>query len=204
MTRKISRRAAVVVVAVGALLAAAGCAPDDGAAGQGASHGASSVGPSGAGSPTPSPAASRVVVKPARPASMDDDGAVGAQAAAVYFLELDSYMQAGGDTAEWEAMSHATCDFCADRLKQAERIKSGGYTWTGGEITITITHAYAQDGPTGIWPIDIMVKSTPAAVTDSAGATVSKFPASTEPRRVEVARRNGQWTVVELGAIPAG
>ncbi|MCL1871684.1 MAG: DUF6318 family protein [Promicromonosporaceae bacterium] len=196
MTRKISRRAAVVVVAVGALLAAAGCAADDGAAGPGASHGASSVGPSGAGSPTPSPAASRVVVKPARPASMDDDGAVGAQAAAVYFLELDSYMQASGDTAEWEAMSHAECDYCAARSKQAKEIRESKYVWNGGSTTAAVLHTYVQDPTTGIWPVDIEVTDPPSKVSAPDGKVVFSSEREQYTRRVEVARRDGTWVIV--------
>src|SRR5665647_2376865 len=92
---------------VGALivvgLTAAGCTPDPGST--------PSTSPSAVVSPTvtptptstPTPDAS---VKPERPEAMDQADSAGAEAAAVYFLNLYAYVYATNDLAEWRALSH--------------------------------------------------------------------------------------------------
>ena len=133
---------------------------------------------------------------------MDDDGPAGAEAAAVYFLQLDSYMQATGDTTEFEAMSHSTCEFCAKRLDQARRIQEGGYTWTGGENkSMRILHTYAQDQPTGIWPIDVEYIDSAATVTDATGAVHTEIEGVTARSRVEMAQQDGRWVCVNVAEL---
>ena len=133
---------------------------------------------------------------------MDDDGAVGAQAAAVYFLELDSYMQASGDTAEWEAMSHASCDFCGARLKQAKKISARGDVFDGDVTTVSVLHTYRQDGPTGIWPLDVQTDESPSRIKSTAGDVLWEQGAKTSRFRVEVGRRDDQWVIVTVADVP--
>lgn len=149
-----------------------------------------------AASPTP------VVVAPERPAAMDDAGYKGAEAAAKYFLSLDDYMMKTGDTAEWEAMSHKKCEFCAERLEQAHTITEEGHLWTGGENSARILHTYEQDEPTGIWPIDVEVTVEPTHVTDSSGQEVYASDKVVAERRLEVVRRGDQWIIIDLFAMP--
>jgi hypothetical protein len=152
--------------------------------------------------PTPSPSASSVVVKPERPAQMADDGAAGAEAAAQYFLELDSYIQATNDTAEWEAMSHQTCMFCSERADQAQELADRGYSWEGGDTTVEILDSYAMDSTTGIYPIDVRIKVSPARATAPDGTVAYEADAAQVEQRVEVAQREGNWVILELGDIP--
>ncbi|GAB2450145.1 DUF6318 family protein [Xylanimonas ulmi] len=201
MGHRVRRGAAVLGALI--LLGGVGCSPDgrgpDGSRFDGGAGADAEV----TDSPSePSPTPSRVVVKPERPAAMDDDGPAGAEAAATYFLQLDSYTQATGDTAEWEAMSHSTCDYCADLLAQARRVQHEGYTWEGGEVSVRVLHTYAQDAATGIWPIDVEITQAPATVTDANGSIVTVIDSGQGDRRVEVARRDGRWVFFEAGNIP--
>jgi hypothetical protein len=134
---------------------------------------------------------------------MDDDGPAGAEAAAVYFLELDSYMQATGDTSEWEAMSHRSCEYCAARLDQAEDIATAGYSWEGGETSARVLHTFAQDAPTGIWPIDVRVADKAAKVTDRRGNEVFSSTGATYERHIEIGRRDGAWVVIGVAKVKA-
>ncbi|QAY64225.1 hypothetical protein ET495_14510 [Xylanimonas allomyrinae] len=152
--------------------------------------------------PTPSPTASRVVIKPARPAAMDDDGPAGAEAAARYFLELDSYMQATGDTTEWEAMSHQSCEFCAKRRDQARKIAERGDSFDGGHTAATILHTYQQDAPTGIWPIDVQTEEGSSRIMTSTGDVLWEQSAVRSQFRVEVARRDDAWVIVGVADKP--
>jgi hypothetical protein len=142
------------------------------------------------------------VVKPVRPAGLDDESYHGAEAAAIYFLQLDAYMQATGDTTEWEAMSYKTCNFCAARLEQAHQIAEGGYTWTGGEMEASIVHTYEQDAITGIWPMDVRITQASASVHDGTGRSVKEIDQNIGDRRVEVVRVNGRWVIVGVADMP--
>lgn len=188
------------MVLVGVLIAGGlgGCASDGGSS-EGASE--SSPPPSPTPEATASPAPKHVVVAPERPAALADDGPAGAKAAAVYFLQLDAHMQATGETTEWEAMSHSTCDYCKDRLEQAREIQAGEYVWAGGEIDVDIRHIYTQDAATGIWPLDAMLTQSAATVTAD-GDVISEISRASALRRLEVARENGRWVFVEAGNIP--
>jgi hypothetical protein len=153
-------------------------------------------------SPSPSPSSTAVVVAPERPDAMDDDGPAGAEAAAVYFLELDDYIMKTGDTAEWEAMSHKSCEYCADRLDQAKLIAERGDTFEGGEAQIRILNTYEQDAATGIWPIDVEITESRSTITDAEGTVVFEQPAQTSTARVETTRSNGVWVIVGVPDIP--
>ncbi len=150
----------------------------------------------------PSASPSAVVVKPDRPAELDDDGPAGAEAAAVYFLELDDYIMKTGDTAEWEAMSQESCEYCTDRLDQAHLIAERGDMFEGGEAQIRVLHTYEQDEATGIWPIDVEIKEARSTITDANGSVVFEQDPQTTTARVEVARGNGQWTIVGVPDVP--
>lgn len=188
------------MVLVGVLIAGGlgGCASDGGS-----SEGASAPRP--APSPTPeataSPAPKHVVVAPERPAALADAGPAGAEAAAVYFVQLDAYMQATGDTAEWEAMSHGTCKYCNRRLDQARRIQERGHTWTGGHATVKILHTHAQDQVTGIWPVDVQYTEDAVRVTDTEGTVLLEAGKTTVQSRAGVARQDGKWKFVTLARL---
>ncbi|GAB2475566.1 DUF6318 family protein [Xylanimonas ulmi] len=186
------------MLAAVAMMVAAGCTSDAGTP----LAGPHSSAPASASAPEPSPTPSRVVVKPTRPDAMDDDGPAGAEAAAVYFLALDPYMQATGDTAEFEAMSHDVCTFCSARIDQAKMIMEMGDVFTGGEIVVDILHTYRQDVPTGIWPIDIEVREERSTIMTPDGVLAFENDAGTNLARVEVARREGRWVVINVANAP--
>jgi hypothetical protein len=181
------------------VLVVAGCSADDpGSTPPSPSSGSTQA----SAAPTPSPSASSVVVKPERPAEMDDDGAAGAEAAAQYFLELDSYIQATNDTAEWEAMSHQECEYCANRLDQAREIAKFGDTYEGGKSTVKILETYEQDTVTGIWPIDVEILEDASQITSDGGEVVFENEANVSRARVEIGRRSGEWVIVGVTNIP--
>lgn len=198
MTRT-SRRLAVVVAAAVLLGVVAGC--DGGTPVAEPPSEAPSASASPPTSPSPSPPA---VAKPARPSAVDDDDQAGAEAAAVYFLELDSYMQATGDTTEWAKMSHKTCGFCAARLEQANQIAAAGDSYTGGTTDVSVAETYLQDPATGVWPIDVTVSEDGSVITRSDGSIALKVQPSTYKRHVEIFRRDGEWVVLGVAAPKAG
>jgi hypothetical protein len=141
------------------------------------------------------------VVKPVRPAGLDDESYHGAEAAAIYFLQLDAYMQATGDTTEWEAMSYKTCTYCRSRLEQARQIAERGDIFTGGETQVTILHTYQQDAVTTIWPIDLEVIDGPTHIAALDGTTLLDDQGSAYRRRAEVVWTGGRWSIVGIAAL---
>lgn len=190
MTRSRAILAATSIAAAAALLVA-GC-DDDPPATPTPEPTAASASPSA----SPSPSATAVVVAPERPKEMDDDGPAGAEAAAVYFLELDDYIMKTGDTAEWESMSGKACGFCDARLDQARTIAKRGDDFEGGETQARVLHTYEQDAATGIWPIDVETSEEPWTITDSDGEEIASEKAVVATSRVEMARKSDAWVVV--------
>ncbi|MCK9794426.1 DUF6318 family protein [Isoptericola sp. 4D.3] len=153
-------------------------------------------------SPSPSPSSTAVVVAPERPDAMDDDGPAGAEAAAVYFLELDPYIMQTGDTAEWETMSLKSCEYCANRLDQANEIADRDDAFSGGETNVVVLHTYEQDASTGIWPIDVRVREGASTIKDSNGEVLFTSLDKSGELRMEMAKRDGAWVVVGVADVP--
>lgn len=191
------RWAAIAGAGLVTALAAAGCTAGD----PDSPPPSSSAGIQSSTTPTPSPSAASVVVKPERPAQMDDDGAAGAEAAAQYFLELDSYIQATNDTAEWEAMSHQECEYCTNRLEQAREIAERRDVFQGGVTDVRIVRVYDQDDMTGIWPVDVEVAKSATSIVDASGKQVFTADSEVTQRRMEIGRRNDQWVIVGVGLL---
>src|SRR5665648_1058481 len=89
--------------------------------------------PSPTPTPTPTPDAS---VKPERPAAMDVADSAGAEAAAVYFLQLYPYVYATNDLTEWRELSHAECVFCASVITNVEEQIADSHHSDGGLVTL--------------------------------------------------------------------
>ncbi|MCA5894868.1 DUF6318 family protein [Isoptericola sp. NEAU-Y5] len=195
-------RATLAATAVGlaAVLLLAGCGLDGPEPPPAASE-STTPGPSLSASPSVSPSPTSTVAPPERPAEMDDDGAAGAEAAAVYFKLLDPYIMKTGDTAEWEAMSHKTCQTCANRLEQSREIAQNGDKFHGGETHVRTLQTYEQDPSTGIWPIDLQVTTGAVEITDPAGETVFSYEKVTYSIRIEMSRVGEDWAVVGVSNL---
>ncbi|GAA4623021.1 hypothetical protein GCM10023113_06320 [Cellulomonas oligotrophica] len=73
---------------------------------------------------------------PERPDAMSTPSADGASAAANYFMSTYSYMYATGDTEPWDELSSDTCEFCARRATDVERMTDAGNETLGDAITV--------------------------------------------------------------------
>jgi len=79
---------------------------------------------------------------------MSQPSADGAAAAAGYFMSLYAYVLATGDLTEWDAMSGAACDFCANTRTQVDALHGAGSRSLGG---ITVLAATAEDLGSNSW-----------------------------------------------------
>lgn len=105
------------------------------------------------------------------------------------------------DTAVYESMSHKACGTCEARLDQARTIAQNGDTFMGGEKTVRVVHAYLQDEPTGIWPLDVEVTTDDVWITDDQGTEVAAFDRVTYVSHYELALSNGSWVVVGISDL---
>lgn len=142
--------------------------------------------------------------KPERPEAMERDDAEGAAAAAAYFIHLYPYVMATADTAEYEAMSHQACGFCAGVIQDAHELRKREQTYVGGATVATLREAYLQDELTGVVPLDIRVTQAESRVLDSSGSLVSVAAAKSDEVRVEMALRDSNWVVVGIANLSEG
>jgi hypothetical protein len=194
------------VLAAGALVATgllvAGCTADEPAEPEPSTSTAEAE-PTETPEPTPTDTGP---AKPERPAAMEQEDAEGAAAAAEYFIEQYDYVMITGDTAEWEAMSHETCGWCAGSIEQAREIAKRDATYEGGTISATIPDPdfYVRDEATGIYPLDVEMDEAATTITDPSGDVLYSADQSVRVNRVEVGRANGSWVIVEIAAKPEG
>jgi len=149
--------------------------------------------------PTPMPTPTDfAAVAPVRPAAMDEVSNAGAEAVAVYFLELYPYAYATNDLAEWRALSHPECVFCASVVTNIEEHVAANRRAEGGELTITLVNSLEVDVGEW-WTVDVELIESPVRVLDVDGAVVSGQPDTiTLHMDLAVIRQEGQWLVREI------
>ncbi len=151
--------------------------------------------PSSTPTPTPTPDAS---VKPERPEAMDVADSAGAEAAAVYFLQLFPYVAATGDLADWRALSHPECIYCASVATGVEEIFAAGNHSVGGLVSISSVVS-AEIDPGRWWSVDVELVESPSVTVDGAGNVVEEFPdTKTYRMTLAVVYETEHWVVREL------
>ena len=133
---------------------------------------------------------------------MSRDDSEGAAAAAEYFLSLYAYIKVTGDIEEWDTMSHRACDFCETASERAKEIEDNGETFTGGDLTMKVFETYARDDLTGIYPLDVRITQAAHVTRGPGGKVVAESGETTDDRRIEMGRQDGEWVVVTVAPIP--
>src|SRR5450756_1324210 len=196
MGPRTSRRAlvgaAAVALAVGVV---AGCSGGNAKPGPAATTASSTPTPSPSPTASPTPDAS---VKPVRPAAMDEVSAAGAEAVAVYFLQLFPYVFASGVLTEWEALSHPECVYCANVLSGAKKMIAAGNRAEGGLVQISAVRSTVID-PGRWWSVDLDMAQAPSVTVDGSGKVVEDFPkAKTYHWTAAVVYDADHWALREL------
>ena len=177
----------------------------------GCSGGGAKAGPSSSSPRTSSPSSSPAqwsspspsltpdaAVKPVRPAAMDQVSAAGAEAVAVYFVNLFPYVFASGDLTEWKAMSHAECVYCANVLGGVKKMIAAGNRSEGGLVQISAVQSTVITAGRW-WSVDLDMAQAPSVTVDGSGKVVEDFPeAKNYHWTVAVVYDAGNWVVREL------
>src|SRR5665647_81095 len=209
MRRGTTRRAMSALVAVGCVAGlgagVAGCSGDPGPTTTPTPTVTVTVteepSPSTTPTPTPTPDAS---VKPERPAAMDVADSAGAEAAAVYFLQLYPYVYATNDLTEWRELSHAECVYCTSVITNAEAMFGTGNHSVGGLSTMTAVSS-TEVTPGQWWSVDVDLVQDPSQTLDSQGELVEDFPETIAYHMdLAVIREDGIWLVREVSHAQTG
>ena len=157
-------------------------------------------------SPTPTPTASPTPdasVKLVRPAAMDQVNAAGAEAVAVYFLNLYPYVYATNDLTEWKALSHPECVFCKSVIDNVGKQVAAGHRSVGGLVSIeSVSGVEVSDG---FYSVQVAATQTPSIEYAPDGSRVDESPGSHSELKLVVLRSDSQWTVrgVQVDEAPA-
>lgn len=111
------------------------------------------------------------VVKPTPPDAMRRDDVAGAEAAAVYFTELYPYVYATGDLAEWKAMSHSECKFCASVVENVEKLRAAEQHLEGGAIGIVVVDGREPLPDNEFYRVDVHFRQGQTFTVDREGRT---------------------------------
>jgi len=125
---------------------------------------------------------------------MDEVSAAGAEAAAVYFLQLFPYVFATGDLEDYRALSHPECIFCADVIRQVEEQAAIGVHTVGGLITVSETSSTEVD-PGRWWSVDAEMVQHPSQDFDANGQVVREVPEKSFHMDLAVVFENQQWVI---------
>ncbi|TRW46272.1 DUF6318 family protein [Georgenia yuyongxinii] len=132
--------------------------------------------------------------KPERPDAMRRDDVAGAEAAAQYFLLLYPYVYASGDLAEWEAMSHPECVFCAGVFESVEELHGRGGYAEGGEIAIERVAGREPLDGNDFYRVDISASEASSQINETEAAGVERSGGK-NLLIFAVAREGGSWRI---------
>lgn len=141
-------------------------------------------------SPTPTPDAA---IAPERPAAMDEVNAAGAEAVAVYFLELYPYVYATGDLDEWRALSHPDCIFCASVIANVEEQAATGSRSEGGQIHIETSES--TEVTEIFFSVVVLATQQAGFEYDRGGQLVEASAGSHSEVNLVIVRNGSRWSV---------
>ena len=157
------------------------------------------------GVPTPSPSVSAAPVAtlapvplPTTPAEMGQGDAAGAVAAARYFLDLQVYTMATGDTAEWDRVAWDRCQACTAIRAETTRVHSGGGSLAPSVLGLSRSEAGPRSPTRGGFPVEVDFAIAWGAEFDAAGTEVATPLNESGTLIVDVLFEPGGWVLMEI------
>lgn len=127
---------------------------------------------------------------------MDEVSVDGAIAAATYFLELYPYVYNTGDLAEWTAMSHPECQFCASVVENVTAMHKQGHHSEGAEVSVLESRG-TEVTPDEYVDVALRLRQGPSRELDAQGKVVDETTSAVEhdAHVVVVREASGPWVV---------
>jgi len=127
---------------------------------------------------------------------MDDASVEGAIAAATYFISLYPYVYNTGDLAEWEALSHPECVFCASVSTEVKEMVSSGHRLEGAGVTISASSG-AEVDPGKWFSAELIAAQAEYVEIDSSGNRLEEAPGSNLRVTFAIVREADAWRIRE-------
>jgi hypothetical protein len=132
---------------------------------------------------------------------MDGPGVDGAVAAATYFLSLYPYVYNTGDLAQWKAMSHPECVFCASVVTGVEEMVAKGNHQEGASVTFESSSGRELD-PGAAFVVDLQVRQEPTTEVSAVGSVVDEIAeAKLLSIAMSVRREGDRWLIRASEAV---
>ena len=129
---------------------------------------------------------------------MDEVSAAGAEAVAVYFLQLFPYVFATGDLDDYRALSHPECIYCANVISHVERVVAAQQRSEGGLVAASEVSALETD-PGRWWLVTLTLVEQPSVTLDAGSSVIEEFPdVKTYRTDIAVIREGDKWLVREV------
>lgn len=126
----------------------------------------------------------------------DDDGQAGAEAAAVYFLELYSYVYATGDFEKWSATTATDCGFCSATVEHVSEIYSEDGYATKAPPQIQEILSQMDNSQEGAYVVEMRFRDGELRVFSSQGEVVRTAPGGDVAAWFLVQRVSDGWRLL--------
>jgi hypothetical protein len=149
-------------------------------------------------SPTPTPDAS---VQPEWPEAASQVGTAGAEAFAVYFLQVYAYVYATNDLTEWRELSHPECIFCDSVIGNVEQ-QASDERWSDGGLP-EIESVTSTEVSTGLFNVTIAATQGSSNVHGPGGEVIDHADGSRSSLIFVILWSETGWSVREVQVDPA-
>lgn len=145
--------------------------------------------------PTPGPTA-ETASAPAPPVEMESLDAVGAAAAAAYFLSLYQYTVTSGDLTEWDAISAQDCSFCANVRSDVTAVYGAGGHYAGGALSTSTAKVVGYEETLGVYAVEFEFSVAASTQVGSDGSVVREIPAESGFLLLDVLPAADGWVLL--------
>lgn len=133
--------------------------------------------------------------EPTPPPEMDRDDLEGAKAAAVFFVELYTYVYVTGDVQAWADISHPECQFCAGVVDRVASVHSDGGYADGPVVDIVEIVAEPPDEEYEYFSVWLDVIERPSSRFNVAGEAIDTSEGGPNEFDLALAHVADEWQV---------
>lgn len=128
---------------------------------------------------------------------IDDDGQAGAEAAAVYFVELFSYIHNSGDFEAWNELTVGECNFCVTVREEIAELHAGGGFEVMPPPEVMQVNSRVWEADRGDYLADLLIETSGSETFDGDGNRTAVYAAESVRVRVLVEHERA-WRVIDV------
>lgn len=136
---------------------------------------------------------------PTMPPEMANNDAVGAEAAARYFVELVNFSYANRETVRMEELSDDSCIFCNEVMAEIQRMRGEEVQRHGGALDVLRVHSSAYVPSSGAHIVTLEVEEHASRFVDLHGTVRGEKGMQQHLIDFVVVGRDGNWVLLASG-----